>query len=286
MQGHHDREPSQIITADYLEEKLYPTEYPALIIIHDNNHEHVPAHWHRGMEIAHADKGTLQLSLDAEHHTITTGDTLLISPYTIHHAFIDSPYQGISITFNAEVVDRLYPFADRCLFKWFAPTASDDDREEVNEIIEEVRRLFISRKIGDGFLLNAALYRLLALLYTNFICGTRKPEEIRRGRNIVQAVIGYIDSHHAEAITETFVAREFGYSREYFSRFFKKAIGKGFKEYLTELRLKDAHAMLLSSHASLSDICAKTGFPNTTSLSKSFYERYHVTPKEFRRQNR
>ncbi|WEV72765.1 AraC family transcriptional regulator [Bifidobacterium sp. ESL0790] len=276
----------KIITSDYLEEKVYPEEYPALVIVHNNSHREVPTHWHRGMEIAHAISGNLLFTVGAKKHTVRAGETLLISPYDIHGAVIRDPYKGISITFNADIVNRLYPFADRYLFDIDAPKASDDDRERLNELITTVTEQATSKKHDSGFLLNAALYEMLALLYRNFAYDVRRPEEIRRGRNIIQAIIGYLNAHYTEPLNENFVAEQFGYSREHFSRLFKKATGNSFKEYLTELRLQDAYAKVLTSTIPLADISDSSGFPNKASLNYAFQRRYDFTPKELRQLGR
>lgn len=272
----------KIITSDYLEEKVYPTQYPALIIAHDTSHREVPMHWHRGLEIAHAISGDLLFTVGAEKHTVKAGETLLISPYDIHGAVIGKPYKGISITFNADIVDRLYPFADRYLFDINAPNASDENRKQLNSLIMTVAAKMASKKHDHGFLVNAALYEMLALLYRSFTYDVRRPEEIRRGRNIIQAIIGYLNAHYTEPLTEAFVSEQFGYSREHFSRLFKKATGNGFKEYLTELRLEDAYTKVVTSNIPLADISVKCGFPNKASLNAAFQKRYRCTPKELR----
>ena len=53
-------------------------------------------------------------------------------------------------------------------------------------------------------------------------------------------IIGYMTSHRKQHLEATDVAREFGYGREHFCRPFRKATGKTFKEFLTDLRLDDA----------------------------------------------
>lgn len=90
-----------------------------------------------------------------------------------------------------------------------------------------------------GFKLNMLLYELLSLLYSRFVSGVRRPELVRSGRNITMQIIGYMTSHRKQHLEATDVAREFGYGREHFCRLFRKATGKTFKEFLTDLRLDD-----------------------------------------------
>lgn len=114
-----------------------------------------------------------------------------------------------------------------------------------------------------GFKLNMLLYELLSLLYSRFVSEVRRPELVRSGRNITMQIIGYMTSHRKQHLEATDVAREFGYGREHFCRLFRKATGKTFKEFLTDLRLDDACRKLSGSSASIASIARECGFPDT-----------------------
>ena len=86
---------------------------------------------------------------------------------------------------------------------------------------------------------------------------------VRSGRNITMQIIGYMTSHRKQHLEATDVAREFGYGREHFCRPFRKATGKTFKEFLTDLRLDDACRKLSGSSASIASIARECGFPDT-----------------------
>ncbi len=117
-----------------------------------------------------------------------------------------------------------------------------------------------------GFKLNMLLYELLSLLYSRFVSEVRRPELVRSGRNITMQIIGYMTSHRKQHLEATDVAREFGYGREHFCRLFRKATGKTFKEFLTDLRLDDACRKLSGSSASIASIARECGFPDTRAL--------------------
>lgn len=277
---------NSVITPDYLEEDVYPEEYPALVIIHEGNYESVRPHWHKGLEVIHAMEGQACFTINSKIYTVKAGDILIVSPYDLHHALITSHYRGISVTFNGEVINKLYPFADRFRFSQSTPNANDADLANLKSQLVRIAELYGRRERNRTFLVNAALYEMLNLLYTKFTCGVRRPEEIRRGRNIIMEIIGYLNKHYTQPLTETFVAQQFGYSREYFSRLFKKATGNGFKEYLTELRCEDAQAKLLNSKSSLTNICQSVGFPSVASLNSAFKQRYGLSPRNYRATHR
>ena len=128
-----------------------------------------------------------------------------------------------------------------------------------------------------GFKLNMLLYELLSLLYSRFVSGVRRPELVRSGRNITMQIIGYMTSHRKQHLEATDVAREFGYGREHFCRLFRKATGKTFKEFLTDLRLDDACRKLSGSSPSIASIARECGFPDTRALQMSVQRKYGIS---------
>lgn len=146
-------------------------------------------------------------------------------------------------------------------FSLRAPRATKDDLAQLARLGEDIIRWQQSDEAIRGFKLNMLLYELLSLLYSRFVSGVRRPELVRSGRNITMQIIGYMTSHRKQHLEATDVAREFGYGREHFCRLFRKATGKTFKEFLTDLRLDDACRKLSGSSASIASIARECGFP-------------------------
>lgn len=276
-----------VISHDFLEEDIYPEGYPGLVIVHYDNDELVSAHWHQGLEVIHTIHGGGSFQVEDQHYMLRDNDNLLISPYKMHQGRTVSHSKGlvkiISVTFNNEVVGRIYPFADRFLFSLSSPHANMQDRKNLGQLMISIGSLYEYQNTASAFLLNATLYQLLHLLYTRFTIGVRPPESIRSGRNVTRQILGYLANHHTENLTERTVAAYFGYSREHFSRLFRKTTGSTFKSYLTKLRLDDARANMDRSNGPITDIAADAGFPNLTSFTRAFTREYRITPRQYRR---
>ena len=206
-----------LIGPDYREENVYPEEHPGLVIIHDSPDEKAKAHWHPGLEFVYSSHGSCPFIVDGQEMPLNTGDLLLINPYSIHYG-IPTDTDGttplvLSVTFNDEVLERLYPFADRYMFSLRAPRATKDDLARLARLGEDIIRWQQSDEAIRGFKLNMLLYELLSLLYSRFVSGVRRPELVRSGRNITMQIIGYMTSHRKQHLEATDVAREFGYGR-------------------------------------------------------------------------
>lgn len=68
-----------------------------------------------------------------------------------------------------------------------------------------------------------------------------------------------------------------------FRAFFKETTGWGFARYLREQRVERAAKLLRESSESIAAIAHRTGFADQSHLLRWFREKYHVSPKEYRR---
>lgn len=82
-------------------------------------------------------------------------------------------------------------------------------------------------------------------------------------------ILEYVNNHYNEELLVYEVAKRFGYSREYFSRFLKE-IGMSFKDYLTQYRLNKSLIELELNNKTITDIAFNTGFSNETQYINSF----------------
>ncbi|PJM73359.1 AraC family transcriptional regulator [Bifidobacterium primatium] len=285
MTDDHDYPYNRVITDDYLEENIYPEDSPALILLHNVTGESVRPHWHRGLELSHCFAGTATWTIDSSIIETSPGHTTLISPYAIHEATLtnDGYYSGVSITFNNDIVEKSYPYADRNLVDFMSPTATDDDRSRLTDLVIEAAQWHERPGTLKTLRLNAILYEILYLVYSKFVVGVRRPELVRNGRHVFIQVVGFIESHYAEPLTAQDVASRFGYSREHFSRLFKEATGMGFKQFVTRLRLQDAERRIARSTVPIADVVRSSGFADSRSMCAAFERAYGMTPSAYRR---
>ncbi len=78
------------------------------------------------------------------------------------------------------------------------------------------------------------------------------------------------------------VADQFHISKKYVSQFIKDQTGKTYNEYVEELRLSNARALLLNSDMSITEIAAECGFCSQNTFYKAFRRRYDLSPSALR----
>ncbi|MNR56948.1 HTH-type transcriptional activator Btr [compost metagenome] len=69
----------------------------------------------------------------------------------------------------------------------------------------------------------------------------------------------------------------------YFVKFFKKAIGLSFTEYVNYRKIKWAERILLTKDLSIADVGERIGMPNMAHFYKTFKKYNDCSPKQYQR---
>lgn len=110
---------------------------------------------------------------------------------------------------------------------------------------------------------------------------TREKEPSTYYEKIIQQVEEYIESNYRTA-TQHDAAALVGMSSGYLSRIFKEKSGRGFQEYLTDVRMKKAGELLDDIQYKAYDVAYYVGYDNPKNFSRAFKAYYGRTPKEYR----
>jgi AraC-like DNA-binding protein len=98
---------------------------------------------------------------------------------------------------------------------------------------------------------------------------------ITRARN-------YILNHTAEPLRLRDVAEHVHLSSSYFSRFFKKATGLGFSEFLARARVRNAKDSLADPGLTINEVASRAGFGSLSQFNRTFQRYVGCSPKEYR----
>ena len=151
----------------------------------------------------------------------------------------------------------------------------DGRAPDMKELLE------ISREAESFHELRDIFYREL-LGYRERIRSRMVTEE---KRDIIQ-IWEYIDQHYRENLTLEVMAQQFYMNPYYFSSYFKKQTGSGFKEYLSYIRLQHAISLLMTSGMKTYEIAAEVGFADARAFTDAFTKRYGETPSSYRKRLR
>jgi len=101
----------------------------------------------------------------------------------------------------------------------------------------------------------------------------------------IDAVVNRITEHLADEHSAAALATELGMSESKFSRFFRKATGNTFTDFVNRVRISRACQLLMDSDQQVTHICYEVGFNNVANFNRRFLEIKGMTPSEFRRQS-
>jgi len=234
-------------------------------------------HAHTFYEIEFAQSGSVRHVVNGKTGIFQTGDIWFLSPATVHHFYTDPDHPGV----------------DRYLL-YFDP---DYISEAVRKALQVQTLPFCVHLEGDAFIAMSHLFQVLnshakahLLPHTEFIrcsleCILLHLNEqhlsslLDNGLSRLQPALIYIQSHFRTDLTIREVADTVYMSVPYFSKLFHKQLGMSYREYVLNLRLTYAHAMLYGPDYRVQEICFRAGFHTPEYFSRAFKKKYGISPE-------
>lgn len=96
----------------------------------------------------------------------------------------------------------------------------------------------------------------------------------------------YIGAHYRENLTLESMAAFANMNLYYFSSYFKKNTGQNFKNYLTDIRMKEAGRLLANTDCKAYEAAEAVGYKNVRQFNENFKGKYGKSPNEYRREYR
>lgn len=212
---------------------------------------------------------------DGDLSTLGEGDLLIVNPGSSLEILTDSVLYAV-FRLNTYQFRVCFP-GKECRFFGNSSREVSDNYILLRRLLSEVLvTTYESREYMEAEL-NRLYYELLIFLTNNFSAaevGTREtPTDI---------LADYIEAHYREDLSIRQVSSDFHMTSQYFSKYFKKHMGKTYYRYLSGVRLRHAVEDLLTSDRTLLQIALDNGFPNAESFHSYFLKTYDMTPAEYR----
>jgi len=152
------------------------------------------------------------------------------------------------------------------------------EQADVENLFQEIFR-FDSSRYGDAVGLSCYL-KLLVYLDKNMV------ENISVPHMPIYRAIAYINTHISTALNLGDICQIIHMSKYHFCRQFKKTTGITVMRYILETRLILAKSMLMHTDLSVGEISEKCGFGSISYFCRFFKQDTHLTPLQYRRDNR
>lgn len=105
-------------------------------------------------------------------------------------------------------------------------------------------------------------------------------------KQTIYQVKEYIQTHYGEDISLKKIAEVVYMNPYYFSTFFKKETGQNFKNYLTDVRMKEAVRLLMQTDMRTYELAKAVGYNDVRSFTEKFKEYFGNSPSGYRRSKR
>jgi AraC-like DNA-binding protein len=100
----------------------------------------------------------------------------------------------------------------------------------------------------------------------------------------IDNIVSRITDNLTTALSAGDLAAELGLTESGFSRFFRRATGNTFTDFVNQVRVNRACQLLMESDRLITQICYEVGFNNVANFNRRFLNLKGMTPSEFRKQ--
>jgi len=111
--------------------------------------------------------------------------------------------------------------------------------------------------------------------YFEFKCSYRNSQDLNEA-------VRFIHENYHKPLDLAMVSNHVSLNYAYFSNLFKKNIGKGFAEYLRDVRLDKARRLLAETDIKIAEVAAMVGYESYKSFTRSFRDVMSMQPTEYR----
>ncbi|MFC8687290.1 helix-turn-helix domain-containing protein [Brevibacillus porteri] len=99
---------------------------------------------------------------------------------------------------------------------------------------------------------------------------------------LAEQIAAYIHVHYRQSISMKTLSNQFRYSSHYLSRVFKRKYGVSPLEYLVQIRVNRAKALLVKADVAVREIAESVGYMDMYYFSRLFKKQTGVTPAQFK----
>lgn len=201
--------------------------------------------------------------INGHEYTLKKDEIFVIPPFveTYYEADKNTPWEYIWLGFECEKL----PF----------------DLKDVL-YIPEAKSLFNKLKKAETLTLgkNEFLYSVIFELFSILLERQNKPIDY------IENAINIMNSEYMNGLTVSELANKLNLERSYFTALFTRKLGLSPKEYLTDIRMKQAAMLLLQYDYNITVTALSVGYSDVYNFSKMFKKYYLMSPKEYIKKNK
>lgn len=244
-------------------------------------------HYHPEYELTLITKGRGERLVGDSNERFMSGDLVLIGPELPHTWYSEESKKemvsAIVIQFRREFIEiflQLQGF--EIIEKLLAAASQGLFFPKAKEIAKQIECLPNAAGVEKITMLLSILQQLTsqkASALSSAYFNAAKSEETEKRIN---KVCQYIHKHSSQPIDLNTIASLIHLSPSAFCKFFKRATGKTFSDYVNDIRIGNTCQKLTESDRAISTIAFEAGFESLTYFNRVFVKKKGITPRGFR----
>ncbi|MEZ0537836.1 AraC family transcriptional regulator [Caldicellulosiruptoraceae bacterium PP1] len=254
-------------------------------------------HRHNYIEFMYVLKGEGFETINSKRHVLKPGTMSVVLPYQVHKIEYDSK-NPLCIYVGAIAFEAL--FAPNALFFDIAKLLLDygeeiplahqfnkNEMEKIELIFSELLTYSNNYDIWSELIKKAKIIEVITI----FDKSRRQEKE-----NVIKSdtlnvnpeywnIVYYLHQHYNEDVSLKKLSNIYHLSQSYISQIFKKLVGTNFHNFLNEIRILNACALLTSTDKPITDIALEVGFDSYSTFARVFQKYKLTSAHEFRKNN-
>lgn len=249
--------------------------------VHDTEE---PSVIQRSLTIVFGLHGTSQVRDVKQERLLHPSGIAVINPMTFYQVSCP-PDAGVLCMHIAPSILKLAGWSNVTYLQCYEPDAASNNAQ----YMELRHRLAVLFRLYFQDTMSADLAEQ-ALGLVSWMCRTFSvpfPEKASYSAEMLehmQNILRTVQQDWREPLSLSVLSDRHHLSASYISHLFRKCLDVTFTEYLITLRLEHAHADLLETDRSITEIAYENGFKNVSAFIEYFKKQYGNTPSRYRRQ--
>jgi transcriptional regulator, araC family len=253
------------------------------------------AHSHNFLELAYLVSGKASHILSGKEQIIKKGDYFIVDFKAVHSYknISNEPLIVVNCLFLPKFLDStltgcksFQQVVDHYLIKFSYHTLQDkptqriyhDNDGTVLKLIRQMQKEHRTKSAGYNELLRCYLIEIIIMTMRTI----SRAKTIATDSDIVRYILDYVDEHYMQPIKLCDMASQMDYSLTYLSKKFKDETGVSFKDYLQNLRIRNACRLISNSNKKIDEIAFLVGYTDVKFFTEVFKKRMGITPGRFK----
>ena len=237
-------------------------------------------HWHEYIELHRIISGNALFQIDQRQISAVPGDIIVVNSNELHSGYATSvPYESQVVIMAPEELAKGFAH------QYYRFNSKSTSNCKLLELFDKFFAELKNKSIGYKQMSRAILTEMLVNLFRYEADDILPKKEFllrRKALNRLEPVLEFIEKGYSEKITVKQLADMLCLSEDRFAHLFRDGVKRSPVQYINEVRLNKAMALLQTGEYTVTEVAVATGFSDYNNFGRLFRKQYGLTPNQAR----